>query len=86
MPKQCWKETGIEGAHFINQGVRTNDIAILVRKNKTIPAIAAFSDRPYTFTGLSGRVLSGLMLTCHIIMMINDYAINISRRSYSCAS
>ena len=53
------EELASEVVSLINQGVRTNDIAILVRKNKTIPAIADYFDK---HTGLYRMRLSGWML------------------------
>ena len=62
-------ELASEVVSLINQGVRTNDIAILVRKNKTIPAIADYFDKhtPYRIVSDEAFRLDASLAICMMI-------------------
>lgn len=63
------EELASEVVSLINQGVRTNDIAILVRKNKTIPAIADYFDKhtPYRIVSDEAFRLDASLAICMMI-------------------
>lgn len=63
------KELAKEADLLIRQGVRTNDIAILVRKNKTIPAIADYFDKytPYRIVSDEAFRLDASLAVCMMI-------------------
>ena len=58
-----------EVSSLIAQGIRTNDIAILVRKNKTIPAIADYFDKhtPYRIVSDEAFRLDASLAVCMMI-------------------
>ena len=60
------EELASEVDSLITQGVRTNDIAILVRKNKTIPAIADYFDKhtPYRIVSDEAFRLDASLAIC----------------------
>lgn len=60
------EELASEVDSLITQGVRTNDIAILVRKNKTIPAIADYFDKhtPYRIVSDEAFRLDASLASC----------------------
>lgn len=60
------EELAFEVDSLITQGVRTNDIAILVRKNKTIPAIADYFDKhtPYRIVSDEAFRLDASLAIC----------------------
>lgn len=63
------EELASEVDSLITQGVRTNDIAILVRKNKTIPAIADYFDKhtPYRIVSDEAFRLDASLAICMMI-------------------
>lgn len=60
------EELAFEVDSLITQGIRTNDIAILVRKNKTIPAIADYFDKhtPYRIVSDEAFRLDASLAIC----------------------
>ena len=50
---QTLEALGTEVRHLLDEGIRLNDIAILVRKNKNIPPIADYFDRELGLTVVS---------------------------------
>ena len=63
------EELAKETDSLIRQGVRTNDIAILVRKNKVIPAIADYFDKhtPYRIVSDEAFRLDASLAVCMMI-------------------
>ncbi len=55
--------------NLVNKGIKVNDIAILVRKNKTIPAIADFFDKetPYRVVSDEAFRLDASLAVCMLI-------------------
>lgn len=62
-------ELASEVSNLINQGIQTNDIAILVRKNKTIPTIADYFDKhtPYRIVSDEAFRLDASLAICMLI-------------------
>ena len=63
------EELAKETDALIRQGIRTNDIAILVRKNKAIPAIADYFDKhtPYRIVSDEAFRLDASLAVCMMI-------------------
>lgn len=61
---------GMEVEHLVNSGVRLNDIAILVRKNKNIPCIADYFDKELHYKIVSDEAFR-LDASLAICMMID---------------
>lgn len=73
-PEQSYAEATLEELAketecLIRHGIRTNDIAILVRKNKTIPAIADYFDKhtPYRIVSDEAFRLDASLAVCMMI-------------------
>lgn len=62
-------ELAAEVDNLVNSGVKVNDIAILVRKNKSIPAIADFFDKntPYRVVSDEAFRLDASLAVCMLI-------------------